>query len=163
MLIKDTLNLRGEVLITGVDSVTGKTHVFVNDKNLIVLNGRQKLASLLLNGTGSHVSNIIFGTGGTATNNPTLPLPVDPYETALLSPLTEDPAVVTTPDSSASPRLTFTVILPDVTTYNGYGLNETALMLKLGASYDGAFAIKRFASINKSSSLTLKVTWTIYL
>lgn len=159
MKLIDKLNLRGEVLITGTDSVTGKTTTFVDDKNLIVLNGRRNLASLLYDGTGVSISKIVVGIGGTAVNNPVLPLPVDPEETILISPLADDPLVPTSKSALASPRLTYIAILPAVTSYNGYGLNEIALMLSNGS----AFAIKRFGTITKSTSLSLKITWTIYL
>lgn len=163
MQIKDNLNLRGEVLITGVDSSTGETTTFVDDKNLIVLSGREKLAELLLNGTGWKIDTIVLGSGGTATNNPTLPYAVDPTETDVKIRIVPDVSDTSTflIDATASPKISFTLIIPE-TSYNNKGINELALMLGLNGSQE-AFAIKRFATITKSSSLSLKIVWTIYL
>lgn len=160
MQIQDNLNLRGDVLITCVDSTTGEQTTFVDDKNLIVLNGREKLANLLLNAVGQRIDTIILGSGGTPANNPTLPYAVDPTETDVKVRLV--PGVLDTKtftiDSSAKPKLAFTLIIPE-TSYNEKGINELGLML----NDDTAFAIKRFATITKSSSLSLKIVWSIYL
>jgi hypothetical protein len=164
MQIKDNLNMRGEVLITGVDSSTGKTMTFVDDKNLIVLSGRQRLAELLLNGTGWKIDTIVLGSGGTAANNPTLPYAVDPTETDVKIRIIPDPILDTSTflvDTTASPKLSFTLIIPE-TSYNDRGINELALMLALNGTQE-AFAIKRFATITKSASLSLKIVWSIYL
>lgn len=159
MNIKDNVNLRGEVLITGVDSTTGLVTTFVNDRNLIVLNGRQKLANALFDNTGYSITGIVLGSGGTASNNPTLPYAVDPSELTVKTPIlmTGTPFTLI-PDRTASPKLTYTLIIPE-TSFNGSSINELALML----SDNTAFAIKRFSTITKSSSLSLKIVWTIYL
>lgn len=163
MQIKDDLNLRGEVLITGTDSSTGTTTTFVNDKNLIVLSGREKLAALLLNGTGWKMDTIVLGSGGTAVNNPTLPYAVDPTELNVKIPIIPEVSDVSTflVDATASPKLSFTLIIPE-SSYNNKGINELALMMALNGTQE-AFAIKRFATITKSSSLSLKIVWTVYL
>ena len=160
MQIQDNLNLRGDVLITGVDSSTGKQTTFVDDRNLIVLNGREKLADLLLNGVGQRIDSIVLGAGGTPANNPTLPYAVDPTETVVKIPLVPSITDITTftIDSSAKPKLAFTLIIPE-TSFNEKGINELGLML----NDNTAFAIKRFATITKSVSLSLKIVWTIYL
>lgn len=165
MRVQDVVNLRGEVLITGIDSITKNETIFVDDKNLIVLNGRKKLADLLLIGTGSHIGSIVLGSGGTPVNNPSLPYAVDPTELTVKTPLVAGVSDTSTfiIDSSASPKLSFSLLIPE-SSYNGKGINELALMLTDGnLANDTAFAIKRFATIVKSESLALKIVWTIYL
>lgn len=167
MQLLDNMDFHGEVLITATDD--SGTTVLVDDKNLIVLNGRKKVAQHMLSGSGAYISGIDFGSNGTAVGDPNQIKPVDKLETSI----TAIPGLLLGsdysfyPDSSslaisdARPKLVFIINVPKLnTSLNGKSINELALMLNTDPAT--AFAIKRFATIVKSESIALNITWTIY-
>lgn len=168
MNIQENLNLRGEVLVEAILE-DGSKQVLVDDRNLIVLNGRNHLANAIKQGTANFISDIYFGSGGASTSNPANPLPVLPGEVVLNNPW---PGLIKNTDynfslvdtsSAATPRVSFAITVPkDNTQLNLKSINEIALMLNTTPSAT-AFAIKRFATITKSSSLGLSITWTLYV
>lgn len=165
--IDSLFSLRGEVLIVSNDGVTTKT--LVDDKNLIVLNGRKKVAEHMLSGAGAYISNIAFGSNGTAIGDPNQIRQVLPTETTItaIPGLSSGSDYTFTVDSSsllisdARPKLVYIVNIPKTSTaLNGKSINELALLLNTNPAT--AFAIKRFATIVKSESISLSITWTIY-
>ena len=169
MYFKDVCDLRGEVLITATDD--SGTSVLVDDKNLIVLNGRKKIASHILTGSGAYITNIVFGNGGTAIGDPNTILQVLPTETAVNTAI---PNLVNNVDYSFSvnsssldeptsrPKLIYTINIPKLNTnINGKAINELALMMNT-TPMASAFAIKRFATIIKSESVSLNITWSLF-
>ena len=163
---QDSTSLRGEVTITSISNETGKTELLLEDKNLIVLNGRQYLAKGLINAATTYVTDIVFGSGGTLPTNPSTALPVNATDTAVNIPIT---GLVKNTDyffniidqsmTAVTPRVIFNIVIP-TTSLNNQTINELALMLNTNP--ETAFAIKRFANISKSSAISISINWTIY-
>ncbi len=169
------IQLRGEVLIQAID-INNNISTLVDDKNLIVYSGRNNICNFLTNTNGSsYIYDVAFGYGGTVPGNPNIALSVDAAETHVNTPYTNlvngidysfTPAVEVTP----SPRAIFSMVIPSTmlpnqlseTALNGQGISELALMLNT-SPVATAFAIKRFPSIVKSSTISLIITWVIYL
>jgi len=174
MKLKDLLHVKGEVLIQSVDS-NGIISTVMEDKNLIVSNGRNNICNFLTNTNGSsYIYDIAFGTGGTITGNTNVALSVSPSEVSVIAPITglvngTDYLFTATPETAPSPRAVFSIIIPAtslpgqtaITALNGQALSELALMLNTATPT--AFAIKRFPSISKSSTISLIITWIIYV
>ena len=175
MKIKDMIQLRGEVLIQAID-VNNNISTLVEDKNLIVYSGRNNICNFLTNTIGSsYIYDVAFGSGGTVTGNPNIAISVDPSEEHVASPYTNlvkgiDYSFTPLAEQVPSPRAVFSIILPAttlpgqtaITALNGQGISELALMLNT-SPVASAFAIKRFPSIVKSSTISLIITWTIFL
>ena len=170
MNFKDCISLRGEVVITSTDA-TGKITTLVNDRNLIVLAGRTFLANSLVNSASNVINSIVFGSGGTVPGSPSQVLAVNPTDTGVNTVITgltsnvdytfATPIVST---AGGSPNITFNISIPEGTTgvgLNGQGVNEMALMLNTSTPI--AFAIKRFSTITKSPSISISISWVIYL
>ena len=65
-------------------------------------------------------------------------------------------------DSNSRPKLVYSINIPKTgTNINGKQINELALMMNTTPTAT-AFAIKRFATIVKSESITLNVKWTLF-
>jgi hypothetical protein len=170
MRFTDTCDLRGEVIITATDD-SGKTTILVEDKNLIVLNGRRLVANHILSGSGAYITDVAFGYGGTSINNPNDVIQVLPTETSVklaIPNLIINTDYVFTADSSSlidsnsRPKLIYNIHIPKTNTnVNGKQINELALMLNTTPTAS-AFAIKRFATIVKSESISLNIKWTIF-
>ncbi len=174
MKLKDLIHLKGEVLIQSVDN-NGTISKIVEDKNLIVSNGRNNICNFLTNTNGSsYIYDISFGTGGTITGNQNVALSVSPSEISVVSPIAGlvngiDYLFTAMPETSPSPRAVFSITIPAsslpgqtaITQLNGKALSELALMLNTATPT--AFAIKRFPSISKSSTISLIITWVIYV
>lgn len=167
MHLNDLCDLRGEVIITATDDSGSK--ILVDDKNLIVLNGRKKVAEHMLSGSGAYISNIAFGSNGTAIGDPNHIRQVLPTETTItpIAGLSLGVDYTFTVDSSsllisdARPKLVYIINIPKTSTVlNGKSINELALLLSTDPAT--AFAIKRFATIVKSESIALNITWTVY-
>lgn len=167
MKLTESFDLRGEVVITATDD--NGSQVLVDDKNLIVLNGRKKVAEHMLSGSGAYISDITFGTNGTAIGDPNQIKQVLPTETSItgIAGLVVGTDYTFTVDSSsllisdARPKLVYSINIPKLNTVlNGKSINELALLLSTAPAT--AFAIKRFATIVKSESIALNITWTIY-
>ena len=174
MKFTDFEKLAGEVIITAKDS-NGRITTLVDDKNLIVLNGRNNVANAILTGSCPKITTIAFGTGGTVAGSPSQVIPVLPTDYTLtapipgLSPITDftfntDASSIATSisilGSEVRPKIVFNILIPETTSLNGVGVNEIALMFN--DSPATAFAIKRFSTINKSDSIAISITWTIY-
>lgn len=170
MKFNDTCDLRGEVLITATND-SGNTEILVDDRNLIVLNGRKMVATHILTGAGSYITDVVFGNGGTSVNNPSDVKQVLPTETvvnSVIPNLISNSDYVFTVDSSSlldsnsRPKLVYSINIPKTgTNINGKQINELALMMNTTPTAT-AFAIKRFATIVKSESITLNVKWTLF-
>ena len=169
MKFNDICDLRGEVLITATDE-TGTDTVLVDDRNLIVLNGRRMVATHILSGAGAYITDVVFGNQGVMQNNPNNVIQVLPNETHVNNaiPLTANTDYVFTVDSSSlsdinsRPKLIYSRNIPKTgTNLDGKQVNELALMLNTTPTAT-AYAIKRFATIVKSESIALNVKWTIF-
>ena len=177
MKIKNLVHLKGEVLIQSVDN-SGTISTIIEDKNLIVSNGRNNICNFLTNTNGSsYIFDIAFGTGGTITGNQSVALSVSPSEVSVIAPITglvngKDYIFTATAETAPSPRAVFSITIPAaslpgvvpsgyITALNGQSLSELALMLNPASP--SAFAIKRFPSISKSSTISLIITWTIFV
>jgi len=162
MRFNEKTDMRGEVLITSTDS-SGKSTILVDDKNLIVLNGRRIVANHVLTGAGAHITNIVFGNGGTAPGNPNAVLPVTPSEKTVLASIPNlimnSDYIFTVDSSTIDESVENTLIRPKLI-YNGKQINELALMTD--TETPSAFAIKRFATIVKSESISLNITWSLF-
>jgi hypothetical protein len=176
MKINDLMHLKGEVLIQTVSN-TGEMATVVDDRNLIVLSGRNNICNFLIGNSGSYINDIAFGSGGTVSGNSNVALPVLPTDTTLNVVI----AATKVPDnsgfadytfqanveSSPSPRIVFSIVVPQSNTIlngqsgQGQPINEVALMLN--SVIPTAFAIKRFPTISKSDTISLLITWTIYI
>ena len=138
MRFNELFDMRGEVLITSIDEF-GKSEILVNDKNLIVLNGRRLVATHILTGSGAYITNITFGNGGTAIGDPNVVVQVLSTETTVNSAIPNlliNTDYTFTVDSSsllvlnAKPKLIYTINIPKLNTnVNGKQINEMALML----------------------------------
>ena len=178
MNFKDSLPLEGEVLITATNNVTGQITTLVHDKNLIVLNGRNILANCLSSGSGTAITDVTFGSGGTVAGSPSQVLSVSPTQIGVNIPIAPAPVKGTdytfSIDSSAipapsdvsslvtevRPKLVFNIAIPTTpTSLNGLPVSEMSLTLSTGT----AFAVKCFSTINKSDSISITISWTIYL
>ncbi len=170
MKFDDTCDLRGEVLIIAIDEF-GTSKVLVDDRNLIVLNGRKMVANHILTGSGSYITDVAFGNGGTSVNNPSdvkQVLPTDTMVNSIIPNLVTNTDYVFTVDSSSlsdansRPKLIYNINIPKTgTNVNGKQINEMALMMNTLPTAT-AFAIKRFATIVKSESIILNVKWTLF-
>lgn len=170
MKLTDLMHLRGEVLIQAINNC-GELTTIVEDKNLIVTNGRLNLCNFLVGNSGSYIFDIVFGEGGTVTGNTNVALPVSPSETEVNAPISAnkiiDYSFLPAVEVSPSPRIVFSVVVPqDNTVLNGQSgqgqaISEIALMLNTFPAT--AFAIKRFPVITKSNAISLLLTWVIYI
>jgi len=171
MIFNENIDLKGEVIITSIDAL-GNTKILVEDKNLIVLNGRRSLAKSLIGISNTYIDDVVFGTGGVLLGNPNAIIPILPTDTNVNNPLSVIKNVdyifvsptVTDIDSNLilPPKLTFNITIPTVSNLNGLSLNEMALLLNTSPS-STAFAIKRFSTIVKSTSISINIKWVIYL
>lgn len=162
----ETASLRGEVLITASDGTN--TEVLVDDRNLIVLNGRMNAAKNMINAGSVYITDVKFGSNGTATGSSTDVKPVLPEEVTFSNAISvvknTDYSFACSEDSLdgvARPKLVFTINVPKGSTdvgLNGKSINEIALML----NDNTIFALKRFATITKSTSVSFNITWTIF-
>ncbi len=167
----DQQTLRGEVIITSKNIETGITEILVEDRNLIVLNGRNAVANSIVSGVCPIINTLAFGTGGTVSGSASQVIAVQPTQTTLLAPIanlligtdfifTIDTSSISTISASISPKVVYNILIPSVSALNGTGINEMALMFNnIPAS---AFAIKNFSTITKSSSIVISIAWTIY-
>lgn len=173
MNINDLIHLRGEVLVQTVDTDNNISTIF-EDKNLIVSNGRENICNFLVGGVASYINNIHFGTGGTIAGNANVAISVNPDEEVLAAPIPDlsngrDYSFTRVAQTSPSPRAVFSTIIPtttlpgnsDITLLNGKSISELGLMLNTVPAT--AFAIKRFPAISKSSTISLIITWIIYV
>ena len=175
----DNLPMYGEVLITATDANTGEQTVLLHDKNLIVLNGRNNIGNMLAGTTtGNAIYDIAFGTGGTVAGSPSQVLSVSPTQLTVNTPIAglikgtdytfsiDSSAIPTTTAgilTEVRPSLIFNIAIPSTpTNLNGIGISEMALMM-YPSTVPTAFAIKCFSTINKSSSISIVINWTIYL
>lgn len=164
---QDSTSLRGEVMIFSTSSETGKTELLLEDKNLIVLNGRQYLAKGLVNTATAYITDVAFGSGGTLPSSPSTALPVNATDTTVNIPIT---GLIKNTDyffnvidqsmTAVTPRIVFNIVIPTTSALNSQTINESALMLNTNP--ETAFAIKRFANISKSSAISISINWTIY-
>ncbi|MCI4436608.1 MAG: hypothetical protein JHC33_07340 [Ignisphaera sp.] len=176
MKINDLIHLKGEVLVKALSS-TGEVSTVVDDRNLIVLSGRNNICNFLIGNSGSYINDIAFGSGGAVTGNPNVALPVLPTDTVLNAVIQAtkvpdnngfaDYSFQANWEQSPSPRVVFSIIVPQNNTVlngelgQGQAINEIALMLS--STTPTAFAIKRFPTISKSDTISLLITWTIYI
>ena len=170
MLFNELCDMRGEVMITSTDE-SGNTKILVNDKNLIVLNGRRLVATHILSGAGAYITDIAFGNGGTAIGDPNVIIPVLSTETAVNSVISNlfintdytfgvDASSLLIPTSK--PKLIYIINIPKLNTnINGKQINEMALMLNTTPTAT-SFAIKRFSTITKSDSISLSISWSLF-
>ena len=165
--LSDTLNLHGHITIESVDKA-GNTTVLLDEENLIVTSGRMALDNQLAhaNGAGLSIYDVAFGDAGVLVNNPAAAIGIDKSETMLAGPISN---LISGSDyyftiASMPTKVVSSITVPNASTLNGKALSELALMLGTSAtSLTGAFSIKRFPSIYKSDSISLVITWTIYL
>ena len=166
----DKEKLTGKVIITATDK-QGNTIILVNDDNLIVLNGRNLVASSLVNGSSSIINTIAFGTGGTVSGSSSQVIPVSSTELSVINAIPNliqsvdfsfavDSSAIQTISSFTVPKLIFNILIPEITSLNGQGINEIALMLNTNPAT--AFSIKRFSTITKSEALSISINWTLY-
>jgi hypothetical protein len=171
MKINDLMHLKGEVLIQTVSN-TGEVVTVVDDSNLIVLSGRNNICNFLIGNSGSYINDIAFGSGGTVAGNANVALPVRDIDTTLNTIIAakksdNDYTFQVNIESSPSPRIIFSIVVPQSNTIlngqfgQGQPINEVALMLN--SVTPTAFAIKRFPTISKSDTISLLLTWTIYI
>jgi len=171
MNLADKQNLRGEVIVTSKDILTGKVEVLVEDKNLIVLNGRNFIANSLIAGVCPIINTLAFGTGGTVSGSTSQVIAIQPTQTTLIAPIpnlimgtdfifTIDNSAINTISASVSPKIVYTVLVPETSALNGLGINEMALMFNTSPAT--AFSIKNFSTITKSTSIAVSIAWTIY-
>jgi len=173
MWLTDFEKLTGKVVITSKD-LAGNVEILVEDHNLIVLNGRNLLANSLVNGNSNIINTIAFGTGGTVSGSPSQVLAVQPTDTSVAAPINNlvintdfmlsiDSSAVnpTSLSSSETPQLVYNILIPEITALNGQGINEIALMLNTTPT-PTAFSIKKFATITKSSSISVSISWTLF-
>jgi hypothetical protein len=167
MKLTDQIHLKGEVLIQTI-TLNGEITTVVDDRNLIVSYGRNNICNFLSNtGTSSYIYDIAFGRGGTVSGNADVAKPVLPEDTTLNIRIPAEKAVdytfTGTPETSPSPRIVFSAVVPVVSpSLNGFSISELALMLNTSPD-PLAFAIKRFPAISKSDTISLLITWIIYL
>ena len=165
--LSDALHLHGHITIESVDKL-GKRLTLLDEENLIVTSGRMSLANQLAHATGSGLSiyDIAFGNAGVLVNNPAAAIGIDPTETVLAGPIAN---LINGSDyyfsiASVPTKVVCSITVPTASTLNGQPLSELALMLGTSAStLTSAFSIKRFPSIYKSDTISLVITWTIYL
>ena len=174
MRINDMIHLKGEVLIQAINA-DGKISTIVEDKNLIVSAGRENICNFLVGGASSSITDIAFGSGGTITGNPNVAISVTSDETVLVSPIANlvngvDYLFKRVAQTSPSPRAVFSTIIPssslsgvaEITQLNGQSISELGLMLNTTPAAT-TFAIKRFPAISKSDTISLIITWIIYV
>jgi hypothetical protein len=173
MKINNMIHLKGEVLIQAIDT-DGNISTIVEDKNLIVSVGRENICNFLVGGSSAPINNIAFGTGGTITGNPNVATSVTSDETKLAAPIANltngiDYLFTGVAQTSLSPRAVFSTVIPAttlpgsliITRLNGTSISELGLMLN--TTTPTTFAIKRFPAISKSDTISLIITWIIYV
>lgn len=178
MKLQDLIHLKGEVVIQAVDS-NGNISTVLEDKNLIVTNGRTNICTSLLGIQSAYISDVHFGDGGTIPGNSTVATSVSAEEVDVASVISAtnhiDYTFTSSQETSPSPRAVFSIVIPTVqppeysgtdinyiTSLNGKAISELALMLNTNPTAT-AFAIKRFPSISKSDTISLIINWTIYV
>lgn len=168
------IHLKGEVLIQAVN-VDGKISTLVEDKNLIVSAGREDICNFLVGGASSSITDIAFGSGGTIAGNPNVAISVNSSEESLVTPIANlangvDYLFTKVAQKDPSPRAVFTTVIPalslsgvvDITQLNGQSISELGLMMNTTPTAK-TFAIKRFPAISKSDTISLIITWIIYV
>jgi hypothetical protein len=165
MKFEDIIKMRGEVTICSVDD-TGKVTVLVEDKNLIVLNGRSAIVNGLAGTSYVSITDVAFGNGGvyvgSSSVDPILPsdLTVKSAINGLLA--NTDYTFTINPVNTVAPKLIHSIVVPKTgTALNGQSISEIALMLN--TTPKTAFSIKRFSSIPKTDAISLIITWIIYI
>lgn len=170
MNFSDAQPLRGELTITSKDRA-GNITMLLKDHNLIVLNGRNDIANSLISGVCPIINTIAFGTGGTVSGSSSQVIAVQPTELTVINAIPNlvlgtdftfniDHSAIDAISASVSPKIIYTILIPEVSALNGYGINELALMLN--STTPSAFSIKRFSTITKSSSISISVAWILY-
>lgn len=178
--LSDTIKMSGWVTIESIDT-TGRRETLLNEENLIVTSGRMSLANQLAHATGSGLSiyDVAFGDQGVLPNNAASAKTISPGETSVIHQI---PGLVPGTDyifsiksvETVAPKVVVSITVPTVSALNGVSLNEMALLLQTGPTGStnssgiviqagDAFSIKRFPSILKSDSISLIITWTIYV
>lgn len=148
---------RGEVLIRK-RFADGSTETIVEDKNLIVNDGKQIMAWLLGGkDTAEPISYIKFGTGGIMPDQDDQKKARVPVigETDLQEPIDSETFSVT-PDFSISDAVTFGTTVPK-TSLVGEGLSEIGLFTASGKM----FSIKTFGMLTKEPQYVIEVFWKI--
>ena len=162
--LADSLKYRGHIKIEAVDMSSNRS-TLLDEPNLIVTHGRMSIANMLAGvGSGLAITGIAFGNGGTLINNPAVAVSIDPSETTVINNIANlvagtDYVFSVTTVQSATPTVVSHITVPSVSSLNGLSLSELALVQSDGS----AFSLKRFPAIFKSTSISLIITWTLYL
>ena len=146
------------------------TVVAISDiaSNASVINERVSIIADVAGVSSQAITDIAFGSGGTVSGNSNVALPVMPTEVAVNSLITAsagsgDYTFSYVIEQSPSPRIVFSVVIPPVSSINGQALSELALMMGVNTPSPNAFAIKRFPSISKSDTISILISWVIYI
>lgn len=166
MNVLDRVELKGHLVIDQIDE-DGNLVRLVDDHNLIVLSGRTKIAQSLVASSNVFINDVKFGSGGANISDPTNPIPPDPSAITLTgTPIVTQSGdyvfsntIPTTIGPTVTPKIIFSIVIPNDTSMNGKSINEMALMMNNGQ----AFAIKTFATITKAPTNSLNITWTIFV
>lgn len=156
MKLKDQLTLTGVLKVDLVYKDKVVNHI--NEKNLIVLNARQTMLSMLyLAGRISDpISSLKVGTGGSIDPQAEFPKTVTKGLTSLFNPLLTVTTSYTV-DNSA-PTVTFIADIPE-SEAAGQLINEAGLFTTAG----NMFNIKTFPGIPKTTEFSIHLEWTIDL
>ena len=180
MNINEPLEMKGCLTIESEDA-NGNRTTLLEDKNLIVLSGRNAIVEALagIQAVGScTITDIAFGDDGVLPTNSSIAKQVLPTDDAVNHEIYPKPvngrdyAFSIIPSSSQStPKAIISVTVPrvpigfsgtdleaSVAGLNGKSLSELALMM----GNKKAFSIKRFPAIPKSVEIAIIITWKIY-
>lgn len=165
MKIEENIHMRGEVTIRSIDEF-GNLNTLVEDKNLIVLNGRAAIVNALAGTNYVSITDVAFGNGGVYQGSNSVD-PVLPADLNLKNEITglvanTDYTFTINPVNTLAPKLIHSITVPKFNTaLNGQSISEIALMLN--TTPHTAFSIKRFSSIPKTDTISLIITWIIYI
>lgn len=145
----EKITLRGEITIEARNIKTGDLLVCYSDKNMLCTGIRSALGNLLIDGNlDRHITALKVGTGTTPPTFDDVALENSIAELGSLT-LAYASGVVTASATLAT------------TQGNGVAISEYGLFG--GTNKDILYARKVYPPINKTSDMTLDVTWRIYI
>lgn len=180
MNINEPIEMKGCLTVESIDS-NGNRKLILDDKNLIVLSGRNAIVEALagtLSSNSCAIIDIAFGDDGVLPTNSSIAKQVFPEDFEVNREIFPEVVhgvdysfAIQTLSTQSTPKVVVSVTVPKVPLgftgsdteamtagLNGKNISELALMMASGK----AFSIKRFPAIPKSPEISIIITWKIY-
>ena len=161
-VVKDGIDMRGNVLINIIDNTTKKIVETIENHNLIVKTGRSELIKLLgdqLTGNTGRIKQCSVGKGGADISTPFVPIAPTAADTALLQTVRrQDIGSVVVDVTSTNPKVTFTTLF-NCTDVNSI-VNEAALWFDSSAIMFARYTFKT-VPLEADAGMSMEIIWTI--